>query len=183
MQVKSRQRGVSLIEVLVAIVIFSVGVLGIALMQVKGAQYTKQSGARTVAVLQARSLAEAMRANPAGVYGVPNLSAIPSVGGSLAGSYYSYAGGTPPDGSGCGTNLPCVQAAKDLTAWVKQLQSGTATPGAGAVLATVQPNTTTTGTLTVTVTWNGTIPNSAGATNDMYQFDFQPSPPQQASLP
>jgi type IV pilus assembly protein PilV len=37
MQVMSRQRGVSLIEVLVAIVIFSVGVLGIALMQIKGA--------------------------------------------------------------------------------------------------------------------------------------------------
>src|SRR5690606_29609073 len=96
MQVLSRQRGVSLIEVLVAMLIFSIGVLGIALMQIKGAQYTKQAGARTVAVLQARSLADAMRANPAGVYGVDNKDLIPSKNGDLSDSYYVYSGPAIP---------------------------------------------------------------------------------------
>src|SRR5690348_13787526 len=57
-------RGVSMIEVLVAIVIFSLGLLGLAMMQLKGASFTKDSGARSVAVLQARSLADRMQANP-----------------------------------------------------------------------------------------------------------------------
>jgi type IV pilus assembly protein PilV len=174
MQVMSRQRGVSLIEVLVAIVIFSVGVLGIALMQIKGAQFTKQSGIRTVAVLQARSLAEAMRANPAGVYGVPTVDLIPTVGGSLAGSFYLYNGVDAPT---CTSTIACSQATKDLNAWLAQLKDGTAGPNAGAVLATVAANAFKAGTLTITVTWNGTIPDAAGATtNDTYQFDFQPQP-------
>jgi type IV pilus assembly protein PilV len=178
MHVMSRQRGVSLIEVLVAIVIFSVGVLGIALMQIKGAQFTKQSGIRTVGVLQARSIAEAMRANPAGVYGVLNVSAIPSVNNSVAGSYYLYDGVDAPS---CTTNAACIQATADLKAWIAQLQNGTVAPNGTAVLATIAASTTKAGTLTVTVSWNGMIPNSAGATtNDTYQFDFQPTPPPQS---
>ena len=172
MQVMSRQRGVSLIEVLVAIVIFSIGVLGIALMQIKGAQYTKQSGARTVAVLQARSIADAMRANPAGVYGVPNVNAIPGTNGVLTNSYYIYDGSTAPS---CTINPACIQATTDLTLWLAQLKAGTASSGA-TVLTTIKPNTTI-GTLTVSVSWNGMIPNTGGATtNDTYQFDFQPQP-------
>jgi|GEM_PF-638368 len=188
MQLESCQRGVSLIEVLVAIVIFSVGVLGIALMQIKGAQYTRQSGARTVAVLQARSLAEAMRANPAGVYGVATVADIPGAGGSLASSYYNYAGGRPPDGSGCGGIASCQQAATDLRQWVAQLQLGTSAPvssgsSGSVVLARVTPGTTAAGTLTgtlaVAVNWNGMIPNTTtgATTNDTYQFAFQPQSP------
>ncbi|MEO7149514.1 MAG: type IV pilus modification protein PilV [Rhodanobacteraceae bacterium] len=60
-------RGVSLIEVLIAIVIFSLGLIGLALMQLKGATFTKEAGSRTMAVLQARSLADRMQANPVAV--------------------------------------------------------------------------------------------------------------------
>lgn len=176
----SRQRGVSLIEVLVAVVIFSVAVLGIALLQLKGAQYTKQSGVRTVAVLQAGSLADAMRANPAGVYGVANISNIAALNGSVSGSYYSYDGKTQPTTSGCG-NAACTQAKNDLIAWLAQLQNGTsATITSGTtkpVMATVQPNPNGLGTLTITVNWNGLVPNQTTGTssNESYQFDFQPT--------
>lgn len=176
----SRQRGVSLIEVLVAVVIFSIAVLGIALMQIKGAQYTKQSGVRTVAVLQARSLADAMRANPAGVYGVQNVSDIAPLNGDVSGSYYAYDGSTPPTTSGCG-NTACTQAKTDLIAWLNQLGAGTAAPVAQGAskppVATVVPNASGMGTLTITVNWNGLIPNQqTGTTSDeSYQFDFQPS--------
>jgi len=175
----SRQRGVSLIEVMVAVVIFSVAVLGIALLQLKGAQYTKQSGVRTVAVLQARSLADAMRANPAGVYGVAKMSDIATMNGSVSNSYYAYDGSSQPSTSGCG-DAACTQAKKDLLAWLKQLQNGTSSPvksGSNTpVVATVKPNAGL-GTLTVTVNWNGLIPNqTTGTTSDeSYQFDFQPT--------
>jgi type IV pilus assembly protein PilV len=179
MSFRSYQRGVSLIEVLVAIVVFSVGVLGIALMQIKGAQYTKQSGSRTAAVVQARSIADAMRANPAGVYGVADASptTIATVGGSLAGSYYAYSGTTAPDPTTCG-NTPCKQAKQDLLVWLAQLKASTAAPtstgSTTTVLAKITPNSNT-GTLTVVSSWNGLIQDTNGATiNDQYQFDYQP---------
>jgi type IV pilus assembly protein PilV len=164
MQVLSRQRGVSLIEILVAMLIFSVGVLGVALMQIKGAQFGKQASARTMAVLQAQSLADSMRANPAGVV-IPSASA-----GDLSGSYYIYNGTSAPDPSSCTTgNNACLQAIKDLTAWLALLKSGTATP-----LATVQAHADT-GTLIVKVVWKSMNPGSTDDTiTDSYQFDYQP---------
>lgn len=180
MQVLSRQRGVSLIEVLVAMLIFSIGVLGIALMQIKGAQYTKQAGARTVVVLQARSLADAMRANPAGVYGVPDQASIASKNGDLSDSYYLYDGPATPSTTGCG-NPACSQAKIDLAQWVTQIKAGAGVPvkangsADAAGLATVKLKSNK-GTLTITSSWNGMRAGSSGvATNDSYSFDYQPS--------
>ncbi len=56
-------RGMTLIEVLIAIVIFAIGLLGIAALQVAGLRYTKSTQTRTIAVLQAENLADRMRAN------------------------------------------------------------------------------------------------------------------------
>ncbi|HEY4143859.1 type IV pilus modification protein PilV [Pinirhizobacter sp.] len=169
------QRGVSLLEVLVAIVIFSVGVLGLALMQLKGAQFTKQAGARTVAVLQARSLADAMRANPAGVFGVSKSSDIAAKGGDVSASYYKYTGGIP-DPSKCGDD-PCKVAAADITNWITQISTTLAVPVGTVGIASITPSTTR-GTLTITTTWNG-LSQSRDSTgtdtnNESYSFDYLP---------
>ncbi len=55
--------GFSLLEVLVAIVILSVGLLGIAGLQVKGLQVNHSSYMRTQATLLAYDMADRMRAN------------------------------------------------------------------------------------------------------------------------
>jgi type IV pilus assembly protein PilV len=60
-------RGMTLIEVLIAIVIFAIGLLGIASLQVSGLRYTKASQARATAAIQAENLIDRMRANPIGV--------------------------------------------------------------------------------------------------------------------
>lgn len=60
-------RGMTLIEVLVAIVIFAIGLLGIAALQVSGLRYTKASQSRAVAAMQADNIIDRMRANPVGV--------------------------------------------------------------------------------------------------------------------
>ncbi len=56
-----------MVEVLIALVIFSIGLLGLALLEVRGVTFSKQSQARTQAVISAVSMADRMTANPAGV--------------------------------------------------------------------------------------------------------------------
>lgn len=56
-------RGMTLIEVLISIVIFAIGLLGIAALQVAGLRYTKGSQTRATAALMAENLADRMRAN------------------------------------------------------------------------------------------------------------------------
>lgn len=181
MHVLSRQRGVSLIEVMVAIIIFSVGVLGIALMQIKGAQFTKQAGTRTVAVLQARALADAMRANPAGVWGVDTAQGIVNQKGDLSHSYYAYDGSSAPSSTDCpSASISCQVAKQDLANWLAQLNAAAAAPtstggtGKSASLAKVVA-TSGTGMLTIATTWNIQSSDAAGgATNESYQFNYQP---------
>ncbi|NUO73956.1 MAG: type IV pilus modification protein PilV [Frateuria sp.] len=160
-----RQRGVSLIEVMVAIVVFGIGMLGLALLQTKGAQFTKESSSRTSAIIQARSLADAMRANPLGV--------VPADGSS---SYYLYDGTVAPDPSACSSNLPCAQAKTDLKNWLASIKAGTIA-AQGVPAASVSRNATL-GTFTVTVSWNGMDVNGdkqlTAADNGTYSFSLLP---------
>lgn len=61
------QRGFTLLEVLIAVVVFAIGLLGIAGLQVAGMRFTHGSQLRAVAAMQADSMAERMRANMTGV--------------------------------------------------------------------------------------------------------------------
>ena len=67
MPVRHRNDGFTLVEILIAIVIFSIGLLGIAGLQVAGMRFTHDSQLRSVAVAQAESMADMMRANAYGV--------------------------------------------------------------------------------------------------------------------
>ena len=67
MSVKRRNQGFTLIEVLIAIVIFSIGLLGIASLQIAGMRFTHGSQLRSVATLKAETMADLMRANEFGV--------------------------------------------------------------------------------------------------------------------
>jgi type IV pilus assembly protein PilV len=62
-----KQTGVSLIEVLVAILIVALGILSMAIMQTKVTRLSKTSEARTMGNMLAADLADRMRANPDGV--------------------------------------------------------------------------------------------------------------------
>jgi type IV pilus assembly protein PilV len=57
-----RQRGVTLIEVLVAVVLLAVGVLGLAGLQLRGLQVNQGSQWRSMAAVMADDLADRMRA-------------------------------------------------------------------------------------------------------------------------
>lgn len=164
MQVMSRQRGVTLIEVLVAVVVFSIGVLALALLQAKGAQFTKESGSRTTAIIQARSLGDAMRANPAGANPPGGLD-----------SYYLYDGSSTFSKADCDTtDLSTTQkiATRDLACWSRRVSAAIPTPASGVKVATVTKDASL-GTLTVKVSWAG-AQNVGGNINQSYSFTYLP---------
>ena len=67
MQNVNRQRGFSLLELLVSLVVFSVGLLGIAGLQMVSKQSGYESMQRTLASQVAYGLLEDMRTNGAGI--------------------------------------------------------------------------------------------------------------------
>ncbi len=67
MLITRSQRGFTLLEILIAIVIFSIGLLGIARLQIAGMRFTHGSQLRSTAVQQAESMADLMRANEYGM--------------------------------------------------------------------------------------------------------------------
>jgi len=107
----TRSRGFTLLEVLVALVVIAVGMLGIAVLYVEGLKAERTSIYRTSAVNMAADLADRIRANPAAVAG------------------YQVA----PANSGCTNGIadcnPAALAADDLF-WVQQDLNNHLPPGA-----------------------------------------------------
>ncbi|WP_457980103.1 type IV pilus modification protein PilV [Ectopseudomonas composti] len=64
---KRRDNGFSLIEVLITMVLLTVGILGLVAMQGRGIQLTSDSLARNNAAMLATELLEKIRANPEGL--------------------------------------------------------------------------------------------------------------------
>jgi type IV pilus assembly protein PilV len=63
----TRQQGFTLLEVMIALVIFSIGLLGLAGLQAGGLRSNNQAQLRTIATIQAYDMAERIRSNPRGV--------------------------------------------------------------------------------------------------------------------
>ncbi|MSQ68554.1 MAG: type IV pilus modification protein PilV [Gammaproteobacteria bacterium] len=66
-QSRRQAAGFTLIEVLIAVVVFAIGLLGIAGLQVAGMRFSHGSQLRSVATMQAENMADHLRANRAGV--------------------------------------------------------------------------------------------------------------------
>lgn len=119
------QRGLSLIEVLVAIVILSIGLLGLAGMQASSLRSSQSANYSAQAMTLAEDIIERMRANP-----------------QMASSYARPLGASAPTGG-------ITMAARDLEEWFARVQ----TLPAGD--AAIQVDTTTSPALvTVTVRWD-----------------------------
>jgi type IV pilus assembly protein PilV len=127
------QQGVSLIEILVALVLLAVGLLGLAGLQLRGIQVNQGSQYRSLAEIMAEDLADRLRADPANasqfatsgyiftpVAGTPYTASIPAVNTWLN-EVASLPAGTASSAaiaaqnatmqtllSNCGAQLPCV---------------------------------------------------------------------------
>lgn len=118
MQVLSRQRGISLIEVMMSVLIFSIGLLGLAGLMVMATRSNHAAYLRTQVTFMANSMADRMSGNPTGLWN---------------GDYNSTAYPIAPAAAGCGAGAPCSPAdlAKhDQQLWSDQLRTFLPNPSA-----------------------------------------------------
>lgn len=123
-----RQSGMTLIEVLVTLVIVSVGLLGIAALQLTTLKGNQEAYVRSQASILASYIIDRMRANQAGF---------------AAGNYEAAMGGTGTAGT---------TAATDLTRW--QAEIDRLLPGGAAVSGGSVARLGTTSVVTVTLQWS-----------------------------
>ena len=67
MKIHRKESGVAMLEVMVAIIVVSFGLLGLASLQLTGMKNSQTSYLRSIATAQAYNMADRMRANIAGV--------------------------------------------------------------------------------------------------------------------
>ncbi len=177
MQHQSHQKGVSLIEVLVAVLIFSIGLLGLAGLIVMSTRATHVGYTRTQATFLANSMAERMSANPAAVWS----------GGYNSASYPAAA-----QTAGCATAAAACSAAEvavhDQQIWSAQLKAFLPNPSASIACGDVTSVTYNPGgnlaqrppyggNCTMSISWTergaGDQAHRSGATQT-FAWNFQP---------
>jgi type IV pilus assembly protein PilV len=185
------QQGTTLIEVLIALVIVTVGLLGVAKMQALAISSSRTSSLRSLIAIEAASMASAMQANEAYWQTYLINNALTSFSASV-----SYSGTTPTvtitatdtgltDSTNCSTTVCTAQqlAAYDINTWALSLWNLTQTVGSSTVsqptINCVGPNPMT---CTVEIQWtentigiNATTAAAAGTTNAVaYNLVVQP---------
>lgn len=146
-----KQTGLSLIEVLVALVLLAVGLLGIAGLQLTGIRFTHNANLRYQAMLQALDMADRMRANLAGV----NAGVYDNISGA----------GSDPGCVSSGCSI-AQMAQNDAYQW-NTTNAQILPNGAGTVI-------NSNGLFTITVSWNEMEGNARAASNQQFQLTVQP---------
>lgn len=151
-----RQSGVGLIEVLIALLVFAVGVLGMASMQLAAKRSGYEATQRSIATSLARDILERMRSNP----GLPDsyiVTANEMVTLMATSSYSGLDCGNP-------SNVcdPNDLAAYDLHDWSQLLTGATetvtidsTTSNVGGLLDARACITNTSGNIEVAIAWRG----------------------------
>jgi type IV pilus assembly protein PilV len=118
-----RAGGFTLVEVLVALIIIAVGMLGLAKIQALAYASTGIAGSQSIAALQASSLVSAMRANRSYWSTVPNGFTFSNTAGTISSPNDATLTSTYACLSG-GSDAPCAPAklaGYDLNAWTAAL--------------------------------------------------------------
>jgi type IV pilus assembly protein PilV len=124
----ARQAGFTLTEVLVALLIFAFGMLGVAGLQMKAMVGMDSAQFRSVASLKAGELAERIRANPGATY-----SGVAGADNNCRTAHYADRHATPDD---C---TPAKLAADDIDDWSDEL-AGRLPGGTGTVCIDSTPD-------------------------------------------
>lgn len=128
------QAGLSLLEVLVAVLILGIGLLGIAAMQATSLRNSQSALERSQAVIQTYTIIDAMRANRAGA------------GGALGGAYNT-------GGFECVAPSGTTLAQTDRGAWITGMKQTMGTAGDSTTCGSIACNGTTQ-VCTVAVRWD-----------------------------
>jgi type IV pilus assembly protein PilV len=140
-----RARGFTLIEALVALVIMSVGLLGIAALHVESVKSARSATLRTKAVTLAVDMAEKMRANRAGALNGDYNCGVGDLG----------ANNDCADDSAGGATVACSaaqMAQHDIWLWKDHIANGQAGLPAGAT-GEIKTDGAVNPVFTITVAW------------------------------
>jgi type IV pilus assembly protein PilV len=150
-----RARGFSLMEVMVALVVSTVGLLGLAKMEALAMSSTGIASSRSLAAIEASSLAAAMHANPG--YWQAGL-ALPSFLISGTATTNPYAATPPCTLAGASSCGPQAMAFNDLNQWAGAVSQ--VLPGYLATISCSQANFPVTCTIQLEWTENGVAVSS-----------------------
>lgn len=152
--------GFTLLEVLISIVIFSIGLLGLASLQITGIRLNHDSLLRTIATIQANDMADRMRTNVAAT----SLGAT-----SPYNNPTKAATGNPnclgKDGSGNPADVQCTpaqMAGQDFYEWYASISGQAATSWSPATQATLPSGT---GVVCIDSTPNDGTPSAPACDN------------------
>jgi type IV pilus assembly protein PilV len=150
------QRGFTVVEVLVSLIVLSVGLLGIAKLMLFASRSNDSAYLRSQATELAYEILDSMRANRAA---------------AIAHSYDTALGAAPPAATSCVSTVcsSAALAAYDVYAW-KQRLSVASTPvpgllpgGTGSVVTTVSTTVPAVTTATIVVQWDDQAAQSSFA--------------------
>ncbi|WP_165840159.1 type IV pilus modification protein PilV [Motiliproteus coralliicola] len=151
-----RQAGFTLIEILVAVLILSLGILGLIGMETMALKSNQSAYHRSQATLLAYELADMMRANPDGANAGDYADAV-SAGVSSSPNCIHYNGSSTP--SGC-NNVESI-AKQDVFEWDKRLKDILPSGAASIVVSgAIQ---------TITVSWDD---DRNGSPDQSFAFSF-----------
>jgi type IV pilus assembly protein PilV len=161
----SRARGFSLVEVMVAVIVICVGMLGIAKMQALSVSNTTTARLRSLAAIEAASLASAMHSNRqywANTVLPFNLTLTAGVFASSDGALAVQAAAdqaTNPDNVCFGAQCNALQLAGfDVARWSTSLTGLLPPPPAPNPMATIScpanPGVNVPTSCTITISWN-----------------------------
>lgn len=143
---RAQQFGSTLLEVMIAVLVLSTGMLGVAAMQATTLRNSQSAMARSQAVMQSYAIFDAMRANKAAArnnlynLALPTTCAVPSAGATLA--------------------------TRDLNAWINSLRSVMGVSACGGVNCVGNLD----GTIClITVRWDDGL-GSGGSTTQQLQM-------------
>ncbi len=143
-----RGRGFTLIEVLVTLLVLSIGLLGIAKLLLVSSRANDSAYLRTQATALAYSILDSMRANRQA---------------AVNGNYNGSSGAATNPGTQCPASSPCgtaMIAQYDMWNWQQALTAGLGPSGSGTVATASVTDPLTGGTdltATITVQWNDTV--------------------------
>ena len=152
---RRRARGFSLMEVMVALVVSTIGLLGLAKMEALALSSTSVAGSRSLAAIEAASLAAAMHANP-GYWAANTAPASIVISSAPGGNPYSAAPAcTVVGASSC---APQAMAFNDLNQWAGAVNA--VLPGYLATITCSQANLPVTCTIQLQWAENGVAVNA-----------------------
>ncbi|MDH3377861.1 MAG: type IV pilus modification protein PilV [Gammaproteobacteria bacterium] len=152
---KRYSKGTSLVEVLVAVFVFSIGLLGIAALQVQSKRSNFEAIQRTTASMLTNDLVERLRSNTAGLNTYITDANLPLGGGQIA---------TEPAPNCFSATCTTVElATHDLWEWEQSIDGATEVQAGAQTGGLVSPTGCVTGPVgggtgeyTVAIAWRGT---------------------------